>query len=263
MQLPPVDLALALATAATAQSQTQFTVPVTRETGSSYKFPAQRAIADAHHTVNRFAKTKGPKPPKTSGLTNEENEIYVVNATFSDGNTFTLDFDTGSSDTWIRGPSCSGDSASCTGAAVNVSSAGITDLYASYAVVYGSGVSAGDVVSGTVLIGKAKVKITVGVTGFSGSDGLLGLGYSSLGTMSNQISKYSGISGNWFDASNVKNKVFSFYLSNQADGDNGEVTFGGYDTSKFTDPITWLPVVKPVLIGGPDEFLWWTFSLDS
>ena len=48
--------------------------------------------------------------------------------------------------------------------------------------------------------------------------------------------------------------MFSFYLSNAAEGNLGEVTLGGYNTDRFTGEVIWTPV---------DKEGYWSFSLDS
>ncbi|KAJ3118389.1 hypothetical protein HK100_000621 [Physocladia obscura] len=196
----------------------QATAKINRPASDAQVTSGQRALADAQFSVSRInavTKLKGPKPPKgSSALENQNNFVYVVNATLSDGGTYLLDLDTGSSDT------CFVD-------------------------VYGSGYALGDVYKGAVGIGSVGAKIAFGVFSLESvlsgySDDLLGLAYLSLGTVSKQI--------------------FSFYLSNANDGDNGEVTFEGYDSKRFTGPITYLPVKTPVLLSDPDNFYWWTFS---
>ncbi len=48
--------------------------------------------------------------------------------------------------------------------------------------------------------------------------------------------------------------MFSFYLSNAAEENLGEVTLGGYNTDRFTGEVIWTPV---------DKEGYWSFSLDS
>ncbi|KAJ3112222.1 hypothetical protein HK100_002419 [Physocladia obscura] len=206
-------------------------------------------------------------------LVDVQDELYTTNITLSDGSSFSIDLDTGSSDTWIRGVDCSGDS-SCTGNAAIYSDFPFTGLY--YLVEYGSGAVAGAVfeagvtiasLTSTFLIGLSLIEIDLG-----GSDGLLGLGFSSIGVISSFISPLIGLGGNWFDALNLDNPVFAFYLSNAADGDYGEVTFGGYDSSKFTGDITWIPLIKNFtddVLGNPSPGYWtfdffgWTWSVEA
>ncbi|KAJ3123752.1 Vacuolar protease A [Physocladia obscura] len=188
-----------------------------------------------------------------------QDELYATNVTLSDGNLFRIDLDTGSSDTWIRGSNCYGDK-SCSGSFAVYSDFNFTGLY--YLVEYGSGAVAGAVFKAGVtlagltanfLIGLSEIEIDIG-----GSDGLLGLGFSSIGVISSFISPLKGIGGNWVDALNLNNPVFAFYLSNANDGDNGEVTFDGYDSSKFTGNITWIPLINYVTdyLGNPSPGYW-------
>ncbi|KAJ3119744.1 Vacuolar protease A [Physocladia obscura] len=255
MHLASVLLTLAAATTALAQ----FTVPVGRAIRNVNITAAERALGDAAYSVNRVSsvvKLRGPRPPRppknSDALENLGNEAYIVNVTLSDGNNYTIDLDTGSSDTWLIG--------------LNTSSPGITSLDSEYLDFYGGGIAFGDVYKGTLSIGKASATIALGNALIEdvlplAADGLLGLAYSALSAISEEVN--TTLPTNWFDASNIENKIFGFYLSNAANGDNGEVTFGGYDREKFYGPIKWLDVQAPTLIGDGNEFLWWAFSTNN
>ncbi|KAJ3078268.1 hypothetical protein HK100_010778, partial [Physocladia obscura] len=91
--------------------------------------------------------------------------------------------------------------------------------------------------------------------------GLLGLAFSALSSLSNTVGYYAGYECNWFDALKLTNPVFGFYLSNYNDGDDGEVTFGGYDATKYSGEPVWFPLVNTTTdIHGIPSPGWWTFS---
>ncbi|KAJ3115850.1 Vacuolar protease A [Physocladia obscura] len=259
-----MQLKVLIAVAATASSAfAAVTVPIQRGTSGI----AGGRIDKIRKKIGKFTTATDSAP-----LVDVQDELYTTNITLSDGSLFSIDLDTGSSDTWIRGSGCSGDS-SCFGSAAVYSDFSFTGLY--YLVEYGSGAVAGAVFEAGVtlagltsnfLIGLSEIEIDMG-----GSDGLLGLGFSSIGVISSSISPLKGIGGNWFDALNLDNPVFAFYLSNANDGDNGEVTFGGYDSSKFTGDITWIPLenITTDYLGNPSPGYWtfdfsnWTWSVEA
>lgn len=72
------------------------------------------------------------------------------------------------------------------------------------------------------------------------SDGLLGLGFDSISQISHKV-KQSASYIDQLGLSGSRN-VFGFYFSNYNDRDNGQVTIGGYDTTKIGSPITYIPL---------------------
>lgn len=166
-----------------------------------------------------------------------------------------MDLDTGSSDTWVRGAACiagpsdlSSGLDSCKGPKLDTSDPTLSRIeQAKYETRYGSGFVKGDIYKGEVGIGSMKATIPFGVSSFEegfddngASDGLLGLGFDSISTISGEIKQSASfVDGLGLSASS---NVFSFYFSNAKEGDKGQVTFGGYDAAKFKGDITWLPL---------------------
>ncbi|KAL9180736.1 hypothetical protein ACHAXT_011189 [Thalassiosira profunda] len=68
-------------------------------------------------------------------------------------------------------------------------------------------------------------------------DGILGLGFEGLA-----LGGATTVFKNAIDQGVVSQPMFAFDLGNQKDG---ELTFGGYDDSKFTGEITWTPLSEP------------------
>ncbi|KAJ3274385.1 hypothetical protein HDV01_002989 [Terramyces sp. JEL0728] len=210
-----------------------------------HKVPSTHAekLDSAQFAVNRFSSSSG----SSEGLTNVNNLFYKADIVVGTNQKLSIDLDTGSSDLWVRGSQCNdnGDG-SCTGSSVDTSDSNLADQGQTYSVKYGSGSVDGEIYTADVSVAGAKVQslpIGVGTTlqGFANqADGLLGLGFDSI----SQISKALGKSANFFDGLGYtgQQNVFSFYLSDSKDGDNGEVTFGGIDSSKYTGSINYVPL---------------------
>ncbi|KAJ3095549.1 hypothetical protein HDU97_006807 [Phlyctochytrium planicorne] len=187
----------------------------------------------------------------SSPLSNDADFVYFVDVSVGNGQKFSLDLDTGSSDTWVRGPQCkinptaaAGD-ASCTGTKLNLSDRTISSTGATFTTGYGSGEVTGRIISTRVAIGGAVANnLLIGSStvekGFTGSDGLVGLAFSQLSNIGEQVSGQT----NFFDALGLSGSQnqFGFYFSNSVDGDNGEVTFGGFNSEKIAGPITYVPL---------------------
>ncbi|KAI8814933.1 aspartic peptidase domain-containing protein [Cladochytrium replicatum] len=212
------------------------------------------------HGVDRFAGGRAfnlTERAASSPLTDDQDYVYYVTTTFGNGQTFSMDLDTGSSDTWVRGASCTSSDGSCTGSKLSTSDSTLTSAGASFSTSYGSGSVSGKIYKGPVAIGGAKASslyfgVSTKETGFSGNDGLIGLGYKSLSQIASSVSGQT----NFFDALGFTgaNNVFAFYLSNAADGDFGEVTFGGVDTTKYSGTIKYAPLTSQT---------YWEFSFSG
>ncbi|KAJ3186426.1 Vacuolar protease A [Irineochytrium annulatum] len=210
----------------------------------STKSHRERVVAHRNHVTAKYrmALSDGLERRSSAALTNYVDNYYTAPVTVGKNQKFTLDLDTGSSDT---------DST-------------LTDMGTPFDVKYGSGSVHGNVFKGPLAMGGLSSKIAFGVsyaeTGMNGTgmDGLMGLGFSRLSAIGR-----AGVSGNnWMDALKLSTNVIGFYLSNSVDGDKGEVTIGGVDSSKFSGPFTYIP-----LISGPGywqaSFAGATFSAGS
>lgn len=77
-------------------------------------------------------------------------------------------------------------------------------------------------------------------------DGILGLGFDSI-----SVGGVKTVFHNAMEQGQVEKPVFAFYLGDNADG---ELTFGGYDASKFEGELTWIPLM---------EASYWRIALDK
>jgi hypothetical protein len=238
------------------QQQQVITVPIARSSSQSGGGSNRRS-----HLRSRALATT-----KKVALYNEQDSAFLINVTLPSNKWYLLQFDTGSSDTWFRGQYCYTDDFpddSCTGRYVSVDplSKGLVDLQLSYYDTYGSGSAGGEVYKTAVTIGGISSTIAVGVTSTEnqdqGIDGILGMGYPSLG---NIYAQETAVSADWLGAaSSISTKAFGVYLSSTS---SGEVTFGGYDTAHYSGKITWIPLVK-YTADGSAEYGYFSFSISK
>ncbi|KAI9315436.1 hypothetical protein DFJ73DRAFT_930913 [Zopfochytrium polystomum] len=202
----------------------------------------------------------------SNNLTNFRDLLYTTTAFFGDGQQLIVDLDSGSSDTWARGPNCTSVDLSCgPGSSGSVSNESFKSTkqrstfptrpspprVSTFSDTYGSGQAQGDIYKGPVTLAGLTANMTFGVTteeqGFANlgdGDGLFGLAFKSLNNIAG---------GNWIDELHLvpSQNQFAFYLSKASDGDLGEVAIGGFNPARFTGDITWVPLAEEV---------WWEFD---
>ncbi|EGO00886.1 hypothetical protein SERLA73DRAFT_159520 [Serpula lacrymans var. lacrymans S7.3] len=153
---------------------------------------------------------------------------------------YTLLIDTGSSNTWV------GASAKYTPTSSS------KDTGNTVSVSYGSGSFSGEEYTDTVTLSSDLVikGQSIGVastsTGFSGVDGILGVGPVDLtsGTVSN-TNTVPTVTDNLFSAGTITDDVLGiFYVPAAASDSTGELTFGGTDSSKYTGSIGYVPLTS-------------------
>jgi len=155
-------------------------------------------------------------------------------------------FDTGSADLWVASSNC--DSSCGTHAEYDAtkSSTYVANGQA-FNITYGSGPVGGYESQDTLTLGGLGVKsqIFAEVTNAAGLgaayklgkfDGILGLAFPVL-----SVNKVATVFQNVWDQKVVPNNEFAFYLGNSA-RDFGELTLGGYDSTRFTGDLTWVPL---------------------
>lgn len=174
---------------------------------------------------------------------------------------FQVIYDTGSSNLWVPEKGC----VHCGYFFVNKKNKYDKDLSSSYVVdgsdfsiVYGSGAVSGKYAQDTVTLAD---DIAVANQKFASIHDAGGMG------MAYTISKFDGILGLAFDSISVggaetvfhnaidqgllEKGMFAFYLGDQNDG---ELTFGGYDETKFSGDLAWVKLSEPtywrINIGG-------------
>jgi len=174
-----------------------------------------------------------------------DDESYLCPVTIG-GQTLTLDFDTGSADLWVFSSELSSsEQGSHTVYNPSDSSTAEKDSGATWSISYGDGSSAsGNVYYDTVSVGDTTVdhqavelaeQISSEFESDANSDGLLGLAFSSINTVS------PGPENTFFDnaKSSLDSPLFTADLKHQA---AGSYDFGYIDDSKYTGDITYTDV---------------------
>ncbi|THH26964.1 hypothetical protein EUX98_g7216 [Antrodiella citrinella] len=166
---------------------------------------------------------------------------YVVNVGVgTPATTYSLLVDTGSSNTWVG----AGKKFVKTSSSVQTKDR--------VSVTYGSGEFSGNEFTDTVTIGSLVIKgQSIGVAtssqGFSGVDGILGIGPVDLtsDTLSPDTrNTIPTVTDNLFSSGSISENLVavSFEPTTSETAANGELTFGGTDSSKFTGSISFAPI---------------------
>ncbi|KAG7530340.1 hypothetical protein FFLO_05112 [Filobasidium floriforme] len=156
------------------------------------------------------------------------------------GQSFQMDFDTGSSDIWVPGTNCNG----CPGNKYNPSSSSTArNQNRNFQISYGDG----SMTSGTVYTDSVNVAgitarnqgvgYATSVSSTTGAtfDGLVGMAYSSIAT-TNTNTFFTTL----INQGAVNSPVFSFALSQSG----AELYLGGTDSAKYSGSITYTPVTQ-------------------
>ncbi|KAM3512168.1 hypothetical protein MY11210_004156 [Beauveria gryllotalpidicola] len=185
----------------------------------------------------------GENKASVAGSAPAENVVlsYVANVTVGAG-TYELIVDTGSSNTWIGANKAyqPGPKSKDTGHSIEVG--------------YGSGAFEGEEYIDTVSIaGLTVASQGVGVAsesrGFKAVDGIFGVGPVALtkGTVSDETTVPTFLD-NLFEQHLIPKEVFSVYFHPETGSDNddvnGELAFGGADSTKFSGPVSYVPTQK-------------------
>ncbi|KAJ3541124.1 hypothetical protein NM688_g6129 [Phlebia brevispora] len=183
-------------------------------------------------------------------ITNELVSYIASVGVGSPATTYDLIVDTGSSNTWVG----AGTKYKTTSTSVKTSN--------SVSVEYGSGSFSGTEYTDTVTIGSLVITgQSIGVasrsSGFDGVDGILGIGPLDLtqGTLSPATeSTIPTVTENAFTQGFIPSEVVavSFEPTTSEESQNGELTFGGTDSSKFTGSITYTSLTTTE----PASFYW-------
>ncbi|KAG1763714.1 acid protease [Suillus occidentalis] len=148
---------------------------------------------------------------------------------------YTLLIDTGSSNTWVgaKTPYVPTSTSEDTDGVVHVS--------------YGSGIFAGEefldtvTLSSNLVIAKQSIGVATFSEGFTDVDGILGVGPTDLtqGTVSNAGSVPT-VTDSLFSSGTIGTKALGVYFA--PGGGAGELTFGGFDSSKTTSSVNYVPL---------------------
>ncbi|KAI8825920.1 aspartic peptidase domain-containing protein [Fimicolochytrium jonesii] len=227
------------------------TLPIQKHAVEGSKI--DRARNNAKAQISKWgARTHPSLVGGNAPLTNDANELYWAPVKVG-SQSFTVDLDTGSSDFWLRGADCTSNDGSCGNGQRGVDVSEFSDTGLTYDDGYGSGSASGEIYQGTYTLAGLTAKnayfgVSTSETGFTDpADGLFGLGFAALSNIGSSTNGKAPID-------ELKVTSFGFYLSNAADGDNGEVTFQGSDSRKYTGSFSYLPL---------NARTYWQFSLSG
>ncbi|KAG9307905.1 aspartic peptidase domain-containing protein [Chiua virens] len=161
---------------------------------------------------------------------------------------YNLLIDTGSSNTWVG----AGKSYTQTNTSKNTGD--------SVSVKYGSGSFSGEewldtvALSSELVISQQSIGVASSSTGFSGVDGILGVGPIDLteGTVTN-TGTVSTVTDNLLSQGTISQEVLGIYFVPASEPNNGgELTFGGYDSSVVTSSVNYVPLTTST----PASYYW-------
>ncbi|KAJ7758106.1 acid protease [Mycena maculata] len=208
----------------------------------------QKSKAHHHHHHHRKPHHAGGAEDTTGGVDASTSSIDVTDSAVtytmsvgvgSPATDYTLLIDTGSSNTWV------GADKAYTPTSTS------TDTRNTVNVSYGSGSFSGTEYTDEVTLGTGLViqNQSIGVastaTGFSGVDGIIGIGPVDLTTSTvSNTTTVPTVTDNLFTQGTipVESIAISYVPSTSASAVNGELTFGGTDSTKFTGDITYVPI---------------------
>ncbi|KAJ7086071.1 acid protease [Mycena belliarum] len=207
-------------------------------------------------TVSNVASQNDVKPnssgstSKQSSLAKQSSQIdidgadttYVADVLIgTPPRSFAIILDSGSGDFWVQSDDCTSEDGGGCGNHTFLgsdSSSSFVNTKTPWDITYGSGAASGDIVTDTVVFAGMQLKnYTFGIANsisesFSGdtvADGLMGLGKASLSNQ-NTPTPVQALA----DAGLINTAITSYRLPRLVDDtNNGEVTFGGLDDSKF------------------------------
>jgi hypothetical protein len=175
---------------------------------------------------------------------------------------FQVIYDTGSSNLWVPEVGCVHCGYKFIHGGKNKYDASLSETFmedgSEFSIQYGSGAVSGKFEKDTVTLAQDidvenQMFATIHDAGgmgigyaFGYFDGILGLGFDSI-----SVGGVKTVFHNAMEQGKLEKPVFAFYLGDNADG---ELTFGGYDATKFEGELTWVKL---------SEATYWRIDLDG
>ncbi|XP_045912261.1 pepsin A-like [Micropterus dolomieu] len=193
----------------------------------------------------------------TEPMTNDADlSYYGVVSIGTPPQSFSVIFDTGSSNLWVPSVGCSSQACQNHNMFNPQQSSTFQSNGQSLSIQYGTGSMTGYLGSDTVTVGG--ISVANQVFGLSQTeapfmasmqaDGILGLAFQSIAS-DNVVPVFD----NMIQQGLVSQPMFSVYLSGNSD-QGSEVVFGGVDSSHYTGQITWIPLTSAT---------YWQIQMDS
>ncbi|KAJ7786608.1 aspartic peptidase A1 [Mycena metata] len=238
--LPSILLALRVAAGPVLVEDNFISLPISRR----FNFTGTKTVHQNDLARVAAFKNGGAKASRAVVSEPVSNQVVTYIASVGVGSpatTYQLIVDTGSSNTWVG----------ATQKYVVTSTS--TKTTQSVSVTYGSGSFSGTEYTDQVTLAPGLViaKQSIGVasksSGFSGVDGILGIGPVDLteGTLTKSTSTLiPTVTDNLFGQGTITNDLIgiSFEPTTSEDDNNGSIAFGGTDSSKFTGSIAFTPL---------------------
>ncbi|ORX95330.1 hypothetical protein K493DRAFT_337388 [Basidiobolus meristosporus CBS 931.73] len=179
-------------------------------------------------------------------LENENDVAYYGDVTIgTPGQTFSMIFDTGSSDFWVPSVACQSKACQNHRKFDPAKSSTFTRSPGNFSIRYGTGSLTGTTGQDVVSVGGLNItKQTIGLSTQEAdffvntiADGILGLGFRQISEIEAPPPFYNMISEKLIDQ-----PIFSFWFGRYPEG--GELTFGAVNNSRFSGEIKYAPVIR-------------------
>eukprot|EP00163_Fabomonas_tropica_P033723 TRINITY_DN8_c0_g1_i1.p1 TRINITY_DN8_c0_g1~~TRINITY_DN8_c0_g1_i1.p1 ORF type:complete len:396 (+),score=134.91 TRINITY_DN8_c0_g1_i1:421-1608(+) len=254
-----IVLALALLACVTAMPLRSVPVKTVPKKGGVVKIPLRKVMPVRFQNILDGVPNK---PRVLTGAPNEplnnvqDAEYYGPITIGTPPQNFQVLFDTGSSNLWVPSSTCN----SCGGHATynHGSSSSYQANGTSFSIQYGSGAASGFLsqdtieVSGVTVPNQIFAEVTDepgGVFENSKFDGILGMAFQSI-----SVDGVPTVFGNMVRQNLVSEPVFSFWLGSNPGSNDGELTLGGTDSSKYSGDISYVSLSSET---------YWQFNVDS
>ncbi|CAG9980579.1 unnamed protein product [Clonostachys byssicola] len=182
----------------------------------------------------------------TTGIDQDGTDYsYFIGANFgSGGKELYLLLDTGAGSSWVMGTDCTSKACTLHNSFGSKDSSSLTDSGKDFSITYGSGKVKGKIVTDKISVARMNLTYEFGIASETSDDfvnfafdGILGL------------SRNNGANQNFLSAiktsGQIKESIFGVSLHRASDGDNeGEISFGGPDSDKYTGDITYTSTVQ-------------------
>ncbi|CAG8949823.1 hypothetical protein HYFRA_00004148 [Hymenoscyphus fraxineus] len=185
-----------------------------------------------------------PSQPNSMGVYQDGTDYsYFVQASLgSDGTPVYFLLDTGAGTSWVMGPSCNTDSCRNHNSFGGANSKTFKDLNIPFSIHYGSGNVNGTMGEDTIAMAGFKITTSLGIASYASDDfnnfpidGILGLSLAK----GNTPHFWESLAA----SKALKANLFGLHINRNADGPNdGVITFGDVDTTRFTGDIKYYPI---------------------